>query len=71
MRLCLVPAATSEPIPLGLLAGGNHFDDVQGNRRGVTIERNRANNGITMTRTIMLQHVINQDIHRAQPTKKN
>ena len=57
--------------PVGLPGGGKHFDDVDGWRRGATtivlFDNERANQDGSMPRTIMLQHVIECDIHRQQP----
>ena len=56
--------------PVGLLGGGKHFDDVDGERRGPTTrvqcDNERAYRDGSMPRTIMLQHVIEHDIHRQQ-----
>jgi hypothetical protein len=57
--------------PIGLLGGGEHFDDVEGGRRGATVRaqrrQQRLNNDTPLPRTVMLEHVIKQDIHRPQP----
>ena len=58
-------------IPIGLLVGGEHFDDVQGGRRGANTRacrtQRRQNDTHEMPRTIMLRHVVEQDIHRSPP----
>ena len=58
-------------IPVGLLGGGEHFDDVQGGRRGANTRASRNQRRHTdtdeMPRTTMLRHVVEQDIHRSQP----
>ena len=55
--------------PVSLVGGGEHFDDVNGGRRGATTRvwchNERANQDGSMPRTIMLQHVIEHD--RQQP----
>ena len=57
--------------PVSLLGGGKHFDDIDGGRRGVTTrapcQNERGNPAVCMPRTLMLQHVIEWDIHRQQP----
>ena len=62
-------------IPVGLLGGGEHFEDVQGGRRGANIRSTRTQRRQTdsneMTQTIMLRHVVEQDIHQLQPFNLN
>lgn len=53
--------------PIGLLGGSEHFEDIQGGRRGLTTRVNRANTHNELPRTAMLRHVINRDIHRTRP----
>ena len=52
---------------VGLLGGGEHFDDVQGGRQGANIRATRTQSCQTdieeMPQTIMLRHVVEQDIH--------
>ena len=73
MDLAYVPVGDSpeDVSPVSLLGGGEHFDDVDGGRRGATTRvqhgNERANQDGSMPRTIMLQHVIEHDIHRQQP----
>ena len=73
MDFAYVPVGDSpEDIsPVGLLGGGKHFDDLNGGRREATStvqhDNERANQDGSMPRTIMLQHVIEHDIHRQQP----
>ena len=70
MDFTYVPVGDSpeDVSPVGLLGGGKHFDDVNGGRRGTTTrvwhDNERANQDCSMPRTIMLQHVIECDIHR-------
>lgn len=55
-----------EARPLGLLDAGAHFDDIEGGRRGATVlGRRRAR--ARLPREIMLQHVVELDIHRPRP----
>ena len=73
MDFAYVPVGDSpEDIsPVSLLGGGEHFDDVNGGRRGATTrvwhDNETPNQDGSMPRTIMLQHVIECDIHRQQP----
>ena len=59
--------------PLGLLGGGEHFDDIPQGRRGANRRSQRlANQGQQTEHTIiprndMLQHVITRDVHRPRP----
>ena len=60
--------------PLGLLGGGEHFTDVDGgqheaarlSRRQISLA-NINPRGTNCPRTVMLQHVIELDIHRLRP----
>ena len=67
--------------PLGLLGGGEHFDDIPQGRRGANQRSQRLANqqsqrfanqrqpteDTIIPRNDMLQHVITQDVHRPQP----
>ena len=60
--------------PLGLLGGGEHFADVDGGQReAARLSRRRISlaninpRGTNCPRTVMLQHVIELDIHRPRP----
>ena len=58
-------------IRIGLLEGGEHFDEIQGRRRGANTRATRTQryqiNTHKMPQTIMLRHVVEQDIHQSQP----
>ena len=59
--------------PLGLLGGGEHFDDIPQGRRGANRRSQRLANQGQQTehriipRNDMLQHVITRDVHRPRP----
>ena len=59
-------AEGEEERPLGLMGGGDHFEDVDGGRRRASYLGRRRANGY-LPREIMLEHVSNIDIHRPRP----
>ena len=60
---------SGDVIPIGLLGCGEHLEDVAGGRREATRTVQWLINGSNTDcpRTIMLAHVISQDIHRPRP----
>ena len=60
---------SGDVIPIGLLGGGEHFDNVAGGRREATRTVQQRIIGLTTDcpRTVMLDHVISRDIHRPRP----
>ena len=56
---------SGDVIPIRLLGGGEHFEDVAGGCREATGTVQRCINGSNTDcpRTIMLDHVISRDIH--------
>ena len=65
---------SENPRPLGLLGGSEHFADVDGGQReAARLSRRRISlenvnpRGTSCPRTVMLQHVIELDIHRPRP----
>ena len=71
MDFACVPGFPRRHISSQFMWWCEHFDDVDGGRRGATTrvwhDNGRANQDGSMPRTIMLQHVIEHDIHRQQP----
>ena len=69
-----VDPETGDPLPIELLGGGEHFDDVDGGRRGAqqraTRAQQRAEVNASLPRAIMPQHAMEQDIHHPQPITK-
>ena len=67
----VIDKENGEMIPVGLLGGGDHFEDIQGGRRGASIRAIRSQrrqfDTEELPRTTMLRHVVEQDIHRSQP----
>ena len=67
----MIDKENGEMIPVGLLGGGDHFEDIQGGRRGASIRpirsQRRQFDTEELPRTTMLRHVVEQDIHRSQP----
>ena len=71
----------NDPCPVGLLGGGEHFDDIPEGRRGANHRSQRLaarqmtndnhnniiNNNIAIPCNNMLQHVIMRDIHHPHP----
>ena len=59
--------------PLGLLGGGEHFDNIPqercgANRRSQQLANQRQpTEDTTIPRNDMLQHVITRDVHRPRP----
>ena len=65
---------SENPRPLGLLGGSEHFADVDGGQReAARLSQRRISlanvnpRGTSCPRTVMLQHVIELDIHRPRP----
>ena len=60
---------SGDVIPIRLLGGGEHFEDVAGGRREATRTVQRHINGANTDcpRSIMLDHVISRDIHCPRP----
>ena len=60
---------SGDVIPIRLLGGGEHFEDVAGGHREVTRTVQWCINGSNTycPRTVMLYHGISQDIHRPRP----
>lgn len=54
--------------PVGLLGGGEHFDDVQGGRRGIRVETSPATS--VLPRERMLRHVLRLDARRPPPLSR-
>ena len=60
---------SGDVIPIGMLGGGEHFEDVAGGCREATRTVQRRINGSNTDcpRTVMLDHVISRDIHHPGP----
>ena len=63
----VVDNENGEMIPVSLLRGGEHFEDIQGGRRGGSIRSTRTQrrkfDTEELPQTTMLRHVVEQDIH--------
>ena len=60
---------SGDVIPIGLLGGGEHFEDVAGGHREATrtVQRHINGSNTDCPRAIMLDHVISRDIHCPRP----
>ena len=60
---------SGDVIPIGLLGGGEYFEDVAGGCQEATRTVQRCTNGSNTDcpRTVMLDHVISRDIHCPRP----
>ena len=60
---------SGDVIPIRLLRGGEHFEDVAGGHQEATRTVQRRINGSNTDcpRTVMLDHVISRDIYRPRP----
>ena len=60
---------SGDAIPIGLLGGGEHFEDVAGGHQEETRTVQQRINGSKKDcpRTVMLDHVISRDIHCPRP----
>ena len=60
---------SGDVIPIRLLGGGEHFNDVAGGRREATrtVQRHIIGSTTDCPRTVMLDHVISRGIHCPRP----
>ena len=60
---------SGDVIPIGLSGGGEYFKDVAGGCREATrtVQWHINGSNTDCPRTVMLDHVISQDIHRPRP----
>ena len=60
---------SGDVIPIGLLGGGEHFDDVAGGRQEATrtVQWRIIASTTDCPRTVMLDHVISRDIYHPRP----
>ena len=60
---------SGDVIPIGLLGGGEHFNDVAGGHREATrtVQRRIIASTTDCPRIVKLDHVISRDIHHPRP----